>query len=101
VIVKSGLSGADLIVGTSNALEDLSCNDLVCASLDILGTVSTAVGLVLGNLPPTKHLTVITGSVTVGCRSVRYYCKTYGTFWSCTAAAGHGIKEAIKFTIKK
>lgn len=59
------------------------------------------VGLVLGNLPATKHLTVITGSVTVGCRSVRYYCKTYGTFWSCTAAAGHGIKEAIKFTIQK
>jgi hypothetical protein len=46
VIVKSGLSGADLIVGTRNALEDLSCNDVVCASFDILGTVSTAVGLV-------------------------------------------------------
>jgi len=52
-------------------------------------------------MPATKHLTVVPGSITVGCRSVRYYCKTYGTFWGFTAIAGHGIKEAIKFTIKK
>jgi hypothetical protein len=79
----------------------MSCHDTVWASLDILGTGSTAVGLVLGNMPATKHLTVVPGSITVGCRSVRYYCKTYGTFWGFTAIAGHGIKEEIKFTIKK
>ena len=99
-IVKTGLSGADVVVGTSHALEDFGCNDYVCGSLDVIGSVSSAVGLVLGNIPGTKHLTVVTGSVTVGCRSVRYYCKKYGTFWGCTVAAGQGIKEAIKFTVK-
>ena len=99
-IVKTGLSGADVIIGTSHALEDFGCSDYVCGSLDVIASVSSAVGLVVGNIPSSKHLTVITGSVTVGCRSVRYYCKKYGTFWGCTVAAGQGIKEAIKFTIK-
>ena len=99
-IVKTGLSGADAVIGVSHALEDFQCNDVVCGSLDVIGSVSSAVGLVIGNIPRTKHLTLITGSITVGCRSVRYYCKRYGTFWGCTVAAGQGIKEAIKFTIK-
>ena len=43
---------------------------------------------------------VVTGSVTLGCRSVRYYCKQYGTFWGCTVAEGQGIKKVIKFTVK-
>lgn len=98
-IVKTGLSGADVVIGTSHALEDFGCNDYVCASLDVIGSVSSAVGLVLGNIPKTKHLTIVTGSVTVGCRSIRYYCKNYGTFWGCTIAAGQGIKETIKFTL--
>lgn len=99
-IVKTGLSGADVVIGTSHALEDISCNDYVCASFDVIGNVSSVVGLVLGNIPATKSLTTITGSVTVGCRTVRYYCKNYGTFWGCTVAAGQGIKEAVKFTVK-
>lgn len=99
-IVKTGLSGADVVIGASHALEDFACNDVVCGSLDVIGSVSSAVGLVLGNIPATKRLTVITGSITVGCRSVRYYCKSHGTFWGCTVAAGQGIKEMIKFTIK-
>ena len=100
-IVKTGVSGADVVIGTSHALEDLACNDPVCFTLDVIGSVSSSVGIVLGNIPSTKHLTVITGSVTVGCRSVRYYCKTYGTYWGCTVAAGQGVKEAIKFTLKR
>lgn len=100
-IVKTGVSGADVIIGTSHALEDFSCNDVVCGTLDVVGSVSSTVGLVLGNIRATKHLTFITGSVTVGCRSVRYYCKRYGTFWGCTVAAGHGIKKAIQFTVKQ
>ena len=100
-IVKTGLSGADVVIGTSHALEDFGCQDYVCGSLDIIGSVSSTVGLVLGNIPATKHLTLITGSVTVGCRSVRYYCKKYGTFWGCTVAAGQGIKEAVRFTVKR
>lgn len=100
-IVKTGISGADVVIGTSHALEDFGCNDVVCGTIDVVGSVSSAVGLVLGNIPATKHLTVITGSVTVGCRSVRYYCKKYGTFWGCTVAAGQVVKEAIKFTVKQ
>ena len=100
-IVKTGISGADVVIGTSHALEDFGCNDYVCGSLDVIGSVSSAVGLVLGNMPSTKSLTFITGSVTLGCRSVRYYCKNYGTFWGCTVAAGQGIKEAVKFNINR
>ena len=100
-IVKAGVSGADVIIGTSHALEDSACNDYVCATLDVIGSVSSAVGIVLGNIPSTKHLTVVTGSVTVGCRSVRYYCKKYGTVWGCTVAAGQGVKEAIKISVKR
>lgn len=100
-IVKTGISGADIVIGTSHALEDFSCNDYVCGSLDVIGSVSSAVGLVLGNIPATKSLTSITGSVTVGCRSIRYYCKRYGTFWGCTVATGAGIKETVKFIINR
>jgi hypothetical protein len=100
-IVKTGLSGADVVIGTSHAFEDYAYTDYVCTGLDIIGSVSSGVGLVLGNIPPTKHLTFITGSITVGCRSVRYYCKNYGTFWECTVAAGNGIKTAVKFTVKR
>ena len=99
--MKTGISGADVVIGTSHALEDFGCNDVVCGTIDVVGSVSSVVGLVLGNIPATKHLTFITGSVTVGCRSVRYYCKKYGTFWGCTVAAGQGVKEAIKFTVKQ
>ena len=100
-IVKTGLSEVDIVIGTNYVLEDFSCNDVVCDTVDIIGSVSSAAGLVLGNIPATKNLTIITGSVTVGCRSVRYYCKNYGTFWGCTVAAGQGVKKAIKFTPKK
>ena len=100
-IVKSGLSGADVVIGTSHALEDFSCNDPVCGTLDVIGSISSAVGLVVGNIPSTKSLTIITGSITVGCRTVRYYCKNYGTFWGCTVAAGQGIKSGVKFMINK
>jgi len=100
-IIKTGLSGADVIVGTSHALEDFGCQDHLCGTLDVIGSVSSTVGLIIGNIPSTKRLVIITGSVTVGCRSVRYYCKKYGTFWGCTVAAGQGIKEAVKFTIKR
>ena len=56
-IVKTGLSGADVVIGTSNALEDFGCQDYICGSLDVIGSISSAVGLVLGNIPSTKHLT--------------------------------------------
>ena len=98
-IVKTGISGADIVIGTSHALEDASCGDLVCATFDVIGSVSSTVGLVLGNLPTTKKYTSITGSVTVCCRTVRWYCKNYGTFWGCVAAVGEGAKHA--FTIRQ
>lgn len=43
-IVKTVVSGADIIIGTSYALEDFSCNDPVCGILDVIGSVSRAVG---------------------------------------------------------
>ncbi len=63
-IVKTGLSGADAVIGASHAIEDFGCNDYVCASLDVIGSVSSTVGLILGNIPSTKPLTQISGSVT-------------------------------------
>ena len=89
------------MIGTSHALEDFGCNDVVYGPIDVIESVSSAVGLVLGNIPATKHLTLITDSVTVGCRSVIYYCKRHGVFWGCTVVASQGIKEAVKFTIKQ
>ena len=35
-IVKTGLSKADVLIGTSHALEDFGCNDYVCGSLDVI-----------------------------------------------------------------
>lgn len=99
-VVKIGLSGADTVIGVSHALEDFSCNDHICRSLDVVGSVSSAVGMVLGNISITKHLIVVTGSVTFGCRTVRYYCKHYVTFWGCTITTGQVIKYAVKFTMK-
>jgi len=100
-IVKGGLSVADSAIGVSHAIEDFQCQDYVCFTLDLVGSVSSALGLVLGNIPATKSVTTITGIVTVGCRSVRYYCKEYGTVWGCTVAAGHGIKHTIKVMVPK
>ena len=62
----------------------------------MVGSISSAVGIVLENVPATKHLTRVTGSVTVGCRSVRYYCKNYGTFLGCSLAAGQGGERGNK-----
>ena len=99
-IVKTGLSGADVVIGTSHTLEDLACQDMNCVAFDIIGSVSSAIGLVVGNIPGTKGMTVVTGSVTIGCRAVRYYCKTYGTFWGCTITTAEGVKHTIKLAVK-
>jgi len=99
--VKTGISGADVVIGTSHALEDFHCGDPVCGTLDVIGSVSSAIGLVLGNIPATKPFTGVTLSITVGCRSVRYYCKNYGTFWGCAVAAGQGIKKGATLIINK
>ena len=79
-IVKTGVSVADVTIGTSHTIEDSSCNDPFCCTLDVVGSISSAVGLVLRNIKSTKHLTLITGSVIVGCRSIRYYCNNNDTF---------------------
>ncbi len=97
--VKAGISGADTIVGASHAIEDLACQDYVCFSLDCVGSASSAAGIVLGNIPATKHLTTITTSITITCRSVRYVCKKYGLAWSCTIAYSE-VKTGGKYLIK-
>jgi hypothetical protein len=45
--IKNGLTGADVIIGTSYAFEDFTYNDNICGTLDVVGSVSSAVGLVL------------------------------------------------------
>lgn len=47
-ILKTGISGADVVIGTSHALEDFACTDYVCTTLDVVGSISSGVGLVLG-----------------------------------------------------
>jgi len=94
-IFKTTISGTDVIIGVSNAVEDIACNDPTCATLDIIGSVSSALGIILGNLPPTKKYTVVTGSITGVCRTVRYICKNDGTFWTCTTAIASKVKDKI------
>ena len=79
-IVKTGLSEPDVVIGTSHTLKDFVCQNYVCVSLDVIGSISSNIGFVLGNIPGTKHLTLITSFVTVGCRSVRYNLKKYRSF---------------------
>ena len=80
--IKTNFSEANVIIRTSYVIKDFECSDsdIVCDSLDVAGSVLSAVSLVLGNIPATKHLTLVTGSFMVGCRSVRYYSKKYCTF---------------------
>lgn len=96
IVVKTGLSGTDVIIGVSHALEDLQCNDPVCATIDVVGSLSSSLGLILARIPATKKYTTYTASVTVCCRTVRFYCKNYGTFWGCTVATVKTVKEAAK-----
>jgi hypothetical protein len=44
-IFKTGLSGADVGIGTSRTLEDVACKDYICASFDVVGSVLSAVSL--------------------------------------------------------
>lgn len=100
-IVKIAISGADVVIGVSHAAEDFGCNDVVCGTLDIIENLSSPIGLIVGNTPVTKHFTFVTGSVTLGCCSVRYSCKNYNTFWGCIISPFEGVKTAVKFSIKK
>lgn len=99
--VKTGISGADVIIGTSHALEDFGCNDPVCGTIDIIGSLSSSLGLILARIPVTKKYTTYTTSVSICCRTVRFYCKNYGTYWGCTVAAVSTAKEAAKNKLLK
>ena len=99
--VKTGISGADVIIGTSHALEDFACNDPVCGTIDVLGSLSSSLGLILARIPVTKQYTTYTTSVTICCRTVRFYCKNYGTFWGCAVAGVSAAKEAVKNKLVK
>lgn len=37
-IVKTGFSGAERVVGTSHTLKDFGCNDMVCGTLNVIGS---------------------------------------------------------------
>lgn len=98
--VKTGISGADVIIGTSHALEDFSCKDPICGTIDVIGSLSSSLGLILARIPVTKKYTTYTTSVTICCRTVRFYCKNYGTYWGCTVAAVSAAKKAAKEAVK-
>lgn len=100
-IVKTGISDADVVIGTSHAFEIFTCKDHVCGSLNVIGSVLNFLGIILGNIPATKKLPTILGFIPLGCRAVRYYCKEYGTFWGCTISVGTSLKEAPKIIINK
>ena len=100
-IVKNGLTAADSIIGVSHTLEDLACNDYTCAAFDAVGSASSGLGLILGNIERTKGLTVYTGSITICCRAVRFYCKKYGTFGGCTVATAEGVRHTVKLALKR
>jgi hypothetical protein len=95
-IFKSSLSGTDAIVGVSHAMEDYVCKDYICFTLDVIGSTSSAAGIVLGNIPATKSLTVATTTITCVCRGVRYVCKRYGLYWGCHVATIYTIKGLKK-----
>ena len=97
--IKAGISGTDTIVGISHAIEDFTCQDYICFSLDCIGSTSSAAGIVLGNIPATKPLTTVTTAITITCRGVRYICKRYGLAWSCPVAY-YGAKQTGKYLIK-
>lgn len=100
-IIKATLASSDAVIGVSWAIEDYQCQDHICGTLDIIGSISSVATLVLGNLPGTKQFTIVTATITGTARTVRLYCKNYGTVWGCTVAAGKGIKEGFKFLVKK
>jgi hypothetical protein len=101
--LESGLTIADIGVGTSHTLEDLACQDYFCTTMDIIATVSTAVGAYLGNHPDPKNrkLTRLTGSITTRARAIKWYCKNYVTFWGCTVALTNGAKKSLHFIVNQ
>lgn len=90
----------DTIVEIRHALENITCVDRVCATIDLLGSVSSALCIVIENISATKHFTVITNSVTVCYRLVRYYLNNYGKIWGCAISATEGVKETLRFIIR-
>jgi hypothetical protein len=95
-ILKTSIAGTDTIVGVSHAMEDYLCQDYICFTLDVVGSTSSAAGIVLGNIPQTKSLTLVTGSITCICRGVRYICKNYGLYWGCHVATVWSVKQGSK-----
>ena len=95
-IVKTGGSISDIVIGGENASEDFGYKDPICGTLSVIGSVSTAVGMALGNIEYTKYLTTITFRY----RSIWYHCKNYGPVWGCTVATGSKLKKVITFKLK-
>jgi len=95
-VLKTCIYGTDVIIGKSHALEDIACNGPVCATMDVIESLSNILVFILACIHATKKYTTYTTSVLICCRSVRFYCKHYGTYWRCTVAAVSAVKEATK-----
>lgn len=78
--VKTGFSSTDVVIEITNMLAYFGSNDSVYGRLNVISNVLSVVCLFLENILETKSLTFIISSITVGYRSVRYYCKRYCSF---------------------
>jgi len=92
--VKTGISGADVVIGTSYALEDFACNDPICVTIDVIGSLSSSLGLILAHIPVTKNTLLI--PLQFPFVAVQFfYCKNYGTYWGYTVAAVSATKNKL------
>ena len=53
-ITKTRLSAVDALIGLDLALKDCTRGDYFCATIHLIGALSTATGMVFGNIPATK-----------------------------------------------
>ena len=67
-VATISISRSYIAIRTSHVLEDFAYNDPIYGTIDVIGSVSSTLGLILGNIPITKKYTTYT---TVGCRTVR------------------------------
>ena len=82
-LVKDGaaLSGAG--ISTYNAAEDWICHDRVCFILSTVGGSCDLASYVCGHIPALNCVTYATVPVSIACKSVRTYCKRWGTLPGC------------------
>lgn len=59
------MSKTNILIGGSHIFEDIASNDLVCATIDVVGNIYNSVNFILNNITLIKHLIFIKGYVTI------------------------------------